>query len=353
MQKNLYIFNFKKWPIAFVIVIFMIIATEIFVRVNFVYIAPPFDNLVYYKYNYLAKNINKYNVLLFGDSRSTFFDAKRLSDLLTETEKGNYQAYNLTFHHSDIRSYYLLLKKYLKKNEAPRMLFFCGMPEALFDGWNLKNSNPSDSAYWHRFFLKFAFFETIEVFPMKIQASTIIPRTENMLKLLEYRKYIKSLFNVSILRQHIVNTHQFLKILNVAESNNGGGLMMVPDENKKGDPLGNLLLNPGNKIDDDAVFWFKRFLSLANKNNIEVVVFNLPLKENLDRINEKNDFKKKYNLLLSNIANEFDNVKLLQPLIVDFPSEYFFDSNHLNESGIYKFYDEFFPSLTKLIEENK
>jgi len=86
-------------------------------------------------------------------------------------------------------------------------------------------------------------------------------------------------------------------------------------------------------IDQDALYWYKKLLTLAREKNIEVVIFNMPLVEDIFSKREQNGSNKRYEQLMEKLHKEYDNVIIVKPILEGYKRSYFVDVDHLNESG--------------------
>ena len=113
----------------------------------------------------------------------------------------------------------------------------------------------------------------------------------------------------------------------------GGTRELMPREYS----VGNLeewgVYNKEFSVEEDAIYWYKKFLSLAKANNIKIYLYHAPMIEQVIEKRKASGFYVKYKQVVSDILKEFDNVLLLDSVYKAYPLEYFMDPMHLNEKG--------------------
>lgn len=98
-------------------------------------------------------------------------------------------------------------------------------------------------------------------------------------------------------------------------------------------------------VDENALFWYKKFLSLAKENNIKIVIFNTPSLYEIFKKWESGGMNKEYRMAMYELKNSYDNINLIEPLCESYDRKYFFNVSHLNDAG----HDLFSSELAKRI----
>ena len=314
----------------------LLIITECLVR-NFSWcIIPHKDLTVLDAKSFISEKHQKYyEGILLGDSRAFFVDMNAISESALKATGRKFNFYKLSMPHSDIRSYYLMLRKYLSHNKAPEVILFSTMPASVFDGWDIAKGIGYNSVT-HTFCLLFSIKDFFEVLPIRSIMQIITPEIEHSFFLITYRSYLNAFsFNHckagKIVKNKLVMHNEFDR-----------RLLFAPEKSIKLDvfPFKQSIL-----VDKDSLWWYKRFLELAKEHKIKVVQFNTPLTDSLYEHRQGNGFNACYKRLLDDLQSEFNNFTVLSPVLTSYNETLFFDYYHLNVEGFNIFNKELSASI--------
>lgn len=347
------IFNFKKWPLAFIGCLLLLLIAESLTRFYLPYLYTHSDIVIAYKKDLIEtswEGKDSINGIIMGDSRILGLHAKEISEAVSKAsaEKGksrrSYHFFNYSFPNHGVRSYYLLLKKYLYFNPKPEIIIFSSSPYALTRHWNLKTKDQLNSKDFHRFVSLFSIQECAEVFSSRNLTKAMAIKLEHQSMLVAYRKRIQLWFqNPSDFK----DKRAWLK-RSITKSN-GGALIgrNIPSTSK--DVMNSEYYVNYFDPEKDSILWYQNFFALAQKNNVKIIVLNAPLPAALYHKREASGENKKYIKLMEKFKSEFNNIILLNPLIEGYELNYFSDTHHLNKNGFKKFSKESRERLTEAI----
>lgn len=329
MRKNLFIFNFKDFPTGFLIAILLLVGAEVLARAHSSLFIPLADQLMLYKKDHMMQPQKPYaNAVIIGDSRGMGLDARLISGQLSKELQRPFQVYNYTVPGFGVQGYFLFLEKYLKYNRKPETIFLCTRPLMLTgDDFLGKKANYSHK---HRFFAFFSMEEYRKVVsPGFFWTSLPLALRERSI-LITYRASIKAVLVRVLLGQYKPPKADQEALI---ESMNGGypleGVRLVGDK----DIQQSLAGQEGFKLDQDALYWYEKFLQLAQNNGVPVVVFNLPFIVDVFAKGQRDGSNDRYRALMRAIKKHYAHLRLVEPLLESYDRKYYADVDHLNVAG--------------------
>ena len=350
MQKNSFISNFKKnLPWGFIICLIFFFITESFIRKNIYTIIGAENSLILQKKQYLNSNKQlNYTGIILGDSRILNIDAKRISKTFTRNSNNDHEFYNFSVPYSDIRTYYLLLKNYLAKHKKPEYILFSSMPEATFEGWNLLKKMPDDYTYIYRFCLLFSLKDLYQTFPLPYFLKYLPTDIAFNSYTVMYRAFIRAIITGQ--SRFRINVRQ--RIIHSMEITNGGMLLGRQEGLSFEELEASPFYDQSKIINENSIFWLEKFFELAKKEDIKIILFNIPIIQPFYYKRMKNGFNKEYVRSLNKILEKYDNIIFIGPKLKTYNKKYFGDSAHLNAQGFQRFNKELNQKLEGFLQEN-
>jgi hypothetical protein len=318
----------KKFPTACVLFLGLLLMSEWIARSLWSYYLPTADYILLHKKKHWENRRSPdYDGIILGDSLSNGLDPGIIKDIIAQETGHHLSLYNYSFPQAGIRSYYLVLKRYLSLGKRPRIILFESMPLAMHSAWNLTWNPKGLSEECHRFFSLFSFQEYRSVISGKFLLQTWKMALERQSFLLTYRAHIRDYLHYRVLTY-------YPKMMERAQLNDQGRALMNVDREVKSEQIrGWFNYRMGFQADEEIINWYQRFFSLAKEHGIEVVIFNTPLIDDVFQKRENEGFHRKYQHVLTAMVKGYDNVTILQPVYESFDKRYFFDPAHLNDQG--------------------
>lgn len=346
MEKNSFIFNFKKFPKAFFIALLLLLITEIICRYNTPYIINPGDYVLLYKERHLKlKDKSDYNAILLGDSRAMGIDTNYISKNIQLKLKKDFLIYNYAIPGFGVQGYYLLLKKYLKYNKKPEYIFLSTRPLLLAGHVNIEKRSARE--HKHRFFLFFSIPEYFKITSFPFFIKTLHLKIERFSYLLMYRSNLKKLYEQYY---HSKKIKPRIK-LGLIENQGGGYPYSLGKKSNINDERikESYTWKEDFYVDIDAMNWFEKLFNLAEENQIKVIIFNMPLVAPVFEKREKNGSNLRYKELLLTLEEKYKNITLLRPILESYETTYFSDPSHLNTEGNERFKTILFDKISDII----
>lgn len=323
----------KKIPAALILCLVLLLATDAVVRRHIYGLTSISYGILHYKDNIVkTENLDRFNGIFMGDSRILGLHAKEISDVVfTETGK-RYEFFNYSFPQSGVQSYYLLLKKYLKYQKAPKVIVFMSSPIVLTGEWNFnKIERPFPIAFYCFSFL-YSLRDTFASLPLETALAVARLKLENAFALIAYRAEIRKFLQDPSTYE---DRREWLK--RSMTVSNGGALMTRNVPPTVNEIKGSTFFTTEFKIDADSVNWYKKFFALALKHNIQVIIANAPLIDLVYAQREATGANVRYSREIMKFKKEFPHIHIIDPLVEPYGMEYFGDVHHLNREGFKKF----------------
>lgn len=303
------------------------------------------DSVMEYKsYLLSGKGKKKYDAVVFGDSRIMSLNAQYVSEHVSNALGKKFELYNFSMPNHGVRTYYLLLQKYLRNHPAPRYILFSSAAINLSGDWGVRAS-VGRSEILHRLCQLYSLKELKEVLPFKTFLMALTVKAERLSYIVLYRAIIKkSVFKVwkEIINKKPVDLKHFFTdtmsetILSCARYN--GGVIYV--RNKKvteEEIIHSKYYDSVLIIDEDMDYWYQKFFALAHEHGIEVLLVNAPVYRDIFQNNERNGNNQTYRQVVNRWQIKYDNIEVAGPLLQPYVLENFSDWQHLNVIGTRQF----------------
>ncbi len=313
MPDNITTSNFKKPPKGFVLVLILILLTEgVLYAARAGLITDYWNKFLINEYSLLEQK-KSYDYLILGNSiQKTGIDASEIAgDVL-----------NLGLPGAKPMGHYLMLKRYLKKHAAPKVIFWYPDPE-----------DPRDSFFVIlRYFVNPAeFFEIFgdltweerKVFLGRYFAS------------LDHRKV-----GLTVRDKYEGSNEDFIRAMKRNQ-----GYMPLPQA-AQSIPEDYFLKNRERvqqkvSLDTRDLSYIKKLTALAKKHNIRLVVIGMVLPRQLHSLLEDNGFLGDYRGFLNQLKEEHPEIGLDPNPAMFLDTHYFGDPSHVNAEGS-RLYTEYF-----------
>lgn len=333
MPKILSIFNSKSTPKAFLLCLALLAATEFAAGMNVTRLKTLSDSATEYKSFLLNEGESKsYDAVVFGDSRIMGLNARYISEHVSENLGRKFELYNFSIPNNGISTYYLLLKKYLKNQPAPRYILFSSAPVNLSGDWSVEKS-VGRSEILHRMSQLYSLNELMEVLPAHMWITALTVKAERLSFLLLYRGAIKKAL--------VDPDNYFNDVMTGAIRScvryNGGVIFnrtkTVTEQEIKSNKYYEWVL----EVDANADGWYQRFFSLAQEHGIQVLLINAPVYHDILQNSERNGSNQTYRRAVERWQSKYSNIEVLGPLLQPDTIEHFNDWQHLNVPGTRQF----------------
>lgn len=334
----------NKAPWALLICLALLLITESFIRKNVQAIVGLEDSLFIQRKSHLngPKKLD-YDGILIGDSRIIGINAKLISQTFSDTLKEDHNFHNFSLLYSDIRAHYILLKNYLEKHKKPQYIIFSSMPEATFNGWNIIYEMYNKHTHIYRFGTTFPLKDIYLTLPFRDFLKFIPIKTEGLSELFTYRGFIYSILVGK--RRLQLEAQSYLN--RSIDQKNGGVILGNTGHVTQKSIKRSLIYAQSTTMNENSVLWLEKFFQLAQENNIQVIMFNMPLLSSIYDQRMDNGFNKKYLNLLNELLKKYKNVTFIGPKIRTYDQKYFDDFSHLNTKG----FDRFDKELNDILKQ--
>lgn len=313
MSGNITTSNFKKIPIALLIALILVIASEALIYSNRAELITDFWNKFLINEQNLIGGQKNFDYLIVGDSiQKTGIDPKLVSDKLL----------NLGLPGGKPMSLYLLLERYLKNHEPPKVIFLYVDPE-----------DPHDSLYVIlRYFVAIPEFFSVWkdlswrerlVFLMRYWASLDLRKVG--LTIRDKYPYSNKIFLNELLknrgfmpspRSHMAITENHFRVTRER-------------------------VNDAVSISDKDMEYLDKFMKLAASKNIKIVFLGFLMPKELLAIMELTGFNAKYKEFFESLKARYPEADFVSEPILYLDNGYFGDPSHLNSKGAMLFTDYF------------
>jgi len=321
VEKNLSIFNFRKFPLAFACFLLLLFCTELVARYYYPTRGPLFDNIIEYKTKYLMLKENiYYDGIILGDSCSLGLDAKLVADIINYKTGKSLSFYNFSFPVVGAKGWYIFLRKYISLNQKPKIVFMESIPSLMTEVMKRKEV-PTDEL--HRFALAFSLKDYYDIVPVDFSFKILMHKIKRQSYLVTYRSFIRDL--ASNFYRH---RERGLMI-----DENGRVIFGLTEIPTLEEVQGSDIYKADFYLNEDILFWFKKFFSLARENDIKILIFGTPMSEEVSLKREERGINRRYEEAMLDLIAGYDNIVLIKPISEGYNRKYFYDANHLNDEG--------------------
>ncbi len=318
MPKNIFISNFKKIPRGFTIVLILIVITELFIYFNRADLVKDYWNKFLINEHRLIEASSDSPYLILGNSiQKTGIDPVLVDD----------QLLNLGLAGAKPMGHWLLLKRYLEKHKAPKVIFLYADPENQYDS----------------FFVILRYFvnikEFVEIWPELSWRernvffgqifSTLDHRRVGLNRRVSYKGS-----NEEFVRQMI--QHRGFLLSPFADQS-------ISDNFFKTDKNDRRRLQTEVSISDKDRRYMDKLMQLADHNGIQIVYLGMVVPKELCGIFEWNGFFKSYFKYLDELKRKYPHAIFPKEPVMYLDNKYFGDMQHLNNEG-YKKYTQYFKT---------
>jgi hypothetical protein len=333
MPKILFTSSFDKMPKALLLCLALLTATEFAVGMNVTRLKTLSDSVIDYK-SYLLNegNSKKYDAVVFGDSRIMGLNAQYISEHVSGNLGRKFELYNFSIPNNGISTYYLLLKKYLKNQPAPRYILFSSAPVNLSGDWSVEKS-VGRSEILHRMSQLYSLNELLEVLPVRMWVTALTVKAERLSFLLLYRGAVKKALVDPKNNFNDVMTGAIRSCIRY----NGGNIFSRNKAVTEQEIKSNKYYEWNLEVDENVDYWYQRFFSLAQEHGIKVLLINAPVYHDILQNGELNGTNQTYRQVVQRWQLKFDNIEVLGPLQQSYTIENFSDWQHVNVSGTRQF----------------
>ncbi len=341
------IFNFKKLPKALVLCLILLALTEIYVQINVNRLRTPSHSALIYKQYRLENAIDgDLDMIIMGDSRFMGINAKWLEGDLSAALGRKFRVYNYAMLNHGIRAYVLLLRKYLRGHRPPKYILFGSAPLGITGEWAV-DREPGRNQALHYLAQIYTLPEMWSVLPVRAWGTVLLVEMERLSKLVLYREAIKKAIN----RPEYFFVDYLTPAIRFLDKNNGGliigGFVTLTDDDIRESKYFHTPL----EVDPQMERWYREFFALAREHGITVLIANSPIAQVLYEEREANGSNERYERLVAAWQSDFDNVRVIPPLMQPYPVEDFKDWHHLNLEGTYKYIQGLLPEVVRQIRE--
>ncbi len=289
-----------------------------------------------------------HQAVIMGDSRILGVDAKYLSDIISQNIGSEFVIHNYAIPNHGIRTYYMFLKKYLRRHQAPRFIILSSAPIGITGEWSIQEIDTSEASvsYLSRLY---SIKDILEAFPAAMAMQFIGIKVEGMSKLISYR---------ARLRDRILEPatlfHNRMSAVKKAEREYSGGQFVESNIPITSDYISETKYYDYQfSVDAESVEWYQKFFELAKTSNIQVLILNVPVVSTLYQKREENTSHKIYRDTVSRWLEDYDNLIVLEPLLEAYEIEYFSDWHHLNREGMDRFTSEIARRLLDFVKASE
>lgn len=343
------IFNSNKAPKAFLLCAALLLATELYVGTVVHKLWPPSLCALMYKQQKLERTRDGYfDMIVMGDSRFMGLNAQWLQEDISAAVGREFSVYNYAMLNQGIRSYTLLLRKYLRHYRPPRYILFGSAPLGITGEW-AADKEPGRNSALHYLAQMYSLPELLGVLPCRSWPTIVEVKIERLSKLVLYREAIKKAINNRdyFFKDYLTPAARFL------DKNNGGfiigGFVTVSDDDIRRSKYYHTPL----QVDPAMDRWYREFFALARENNITVLMANSPIARVLYEERQQNGSNARYAAAVRGWQQAYPNLTVIPPLLQPYPVEDFKDWHHLNLEGTYKYIDELLPEVVEQVRRNR
>lgn len=343
------IFNSNKIPKALLLCLVLFLGTEAYVhQIAHKLRTPSLSALIYKQYRMESAQNVRHDMIVMGDSRFMGLNAKWLQDDLSAAMNRPFTVYNYAMLNQGIRSYTLLLRKYLKNHPAPQYILFGSAPMGITGEW-AADKEPGRNRAMHYLGQMYSLPEMLSVLPIRSYGTAVAVEIERLSKLVLYRDAIKKAIN----RPEYFYKDYLTPAVRFLNKNNGGliigGFVPITEDHVRESKYFHMPLD----VDPEMDYWYRQFFQLAKDNGITILLANSPIAQVLYDERENNGSHDQYAEAVSAWQQEYSNLIVVPPLLQSHPVEDFKDWHHLNLEGTYKYIDNLLPTVVNIVQQNE
>ena len=348
MERPSSIFNFSKFPVAGLICLVLLLATEGGLRLYADKIYSMSDRIALLRKQTLFRSERlQYDALILGDSRGLGINAKSLSAEISADKGAPFRIHNFTLPNTGAGSYYHFLRHYVKRHAKPQVIFFTMAPLFWTEDTRFERMPPDEDMERHRFLLVFSYQDFVSAYPAHLLAQGAAEAAESLSFLLSQRVRIRN-YIADFKQQDALWRDMSL----VSRDHNGGFQFPLTKGPGAAEVMSSTYYQLEFQPKAGAVDQIRRFLDLAQTHRIKVIMFNAPILDLIYDHREATGFHARYSALLKELAGQYDNVELLNPLLGKYPRDCFLDLHHLNARGYRQFNRDFAERVSRQMTEN-
>ena len=336
-------FKSSRFPKALCLCLVLLFVTELVVAQYVHRLRPPSLSAMTYK-QYLMETAAQgdLDLIIFGDSRFMGLNAKLIAEEISALSGEEFTAYNYAMLNQGIRTYYLLLQKYLRNHAPPQYILFGAAPIGITGEWAADREAGRNEAL-HYLAQLYPLADLWPVLPLRAKGTMLTIKLERLSNLVLYRKALKQ----AISRPEYHFKDYLTPAVRFLDKNNGGliigGFIKITDEDVRQSQYFETPLT----VDPEMDYWYRRFFDLARRHGIQVLLANQPITSVLFHKREENGSNDRYRALVARWDKEFENLHIIPPLLQPYPVEDFKDWHHLNLEGTYRYIDQLVFYLKK------
>jgi hypothetical protein len=336
-----FIYYLKKLPHAAVITVLLIVAFEVFIRLNESHFTGAFNGIVLERKKALKNPNIRHDIVILGDSR--YYSLR--PDLVEKKLKGNLRVGNYCWPFEGIEAYEYMLDAIVEYKKPPRAII-ASLPPDYFAIPEKNLTCTQSRIYRIRMFNVFPDFfilgkaikERSRPLFWDFLSYKITPLSSR------YRSKVTSvLFNLlSSLSWPPLDDDEY-RILE--QEKQYGSFLIFDDERATSQAWKSYekVYAPIARYHHSRILAkFERFLEKAKNRDITVILFNTPLLEEQYRIFKDKGIVEGYETQVREWARIFPNFQYIEPYLYSYPDYLFADPGHLNFQGDQKF-REFYP----------
>lgn len=285
-----------------------------------------------------------YDAIILGDSQILRLDAKYLSDEIAKQTGHQFDVYNFAIPNHGIRTYYLLLDRYLKNHHKPKYIILAITPIATTGEWTLENSFEISNAS-HMLVELYSLGSLVQNFPFKTALSLVAAKCERISTLILYRAAISDFLR----GRGVDQTPRVTIQKDQLQRYNGGNLTERPVPMSLQEIREHKYYNWPIYPDHESLYWYKKACDLAKQYSVPLIIINAPIFEEIMANREADGSNDRYKEFIAEIARDNSFVRYDEGLLRSYGFEYFEDWHHLNQKGAQRFTKEMVLELHALL----
>lgn len=344
---------FKKAP-AFWITIFTVLLFESVLHLipNLHYLDGKGAFFTYYKRFIAEKGAENFDIIMFGDSRSLSITGN------PKEETHPYSFYNFSLPAAGPWYFKFFLKKYVENHSKPKLVIWAADPQQF--AINKTKAFHDDPALWnefkHRLLNLFTIYETLEQYEGKELFFILKEYIPHSILSVRHRQGFESILtsraNTLFKTPTLVKENKMVEevVSKTYGKVNLGTFFYVPNLREAAEKERDNQLAVLNKNTDFNLDPLQKFLDYCAKENVIVVVLNIP------RLTEfqKSNYFQKINPEIAKLTSSYPNAVYMEFSEMEYDLDHFSEAIHYNDKGDARmnqaFQEEIFPKLNAIIE---
>jgi len=342
------IFYFKKLPHAAVISVLLIMAFEVFIRVNRSHFSGAFNAIVLERKKALGNPDISHDIVIMGDSRHYSLRP----DLVEKGLKGNLRVGNYCWPFEGIEAYEYMLDAILEYKNPPRAII-ASLPPDYFAVPEQYLSYTQSRIYRIRMY---------NVFPDLFILNKAI-KERSMPLLWDFFSYkvtpLSSRYRSKVpgVLFSLLSSGSWPPLdddeYRILEQEKQYGSFLLFDDDTATSQTWKVyekVYSPLARYHHSSIFArFERFLEKAGNRHITVILFNTPLLEDQYRSFRVMGILESYEIQIREWVRAFPNFQYIEPCLYSYPDSFFADPGHLNLLGDRKFRESYPSALAEKI----